>query len=286
MKLLVVALLLALAGPAESRPLHTFRDIAYGPDAQQRFDVYAPADAHDAPVIFMVHGGAWRIGDKAMPRMFENKVHYWVPKGYVFISVNYRMLPAADPLEQARDVARALATAEEKAKEWGGDRRKFILMGHSAGAQIVALIASSSQFATELRGATWRGAVLLDSAALDVARVMRRRHLPLYDAAFGSSRSFWRQTSPYDQLRARTEPFLAVCSTRHDDACPQAFDFVAKAKSFGTRAGVLQENLTHEQINETLGEESAYTDAVDRFIRSALAVTGRGLESPRHTRGT
>ena len=264
MKQFVFAVLLVAALPSE------FHDVTYGPDARQRFDVYAPADAHNAPVIFMVHGGGWRIGDKSNRRMFENKVNYWVPKGYVFISINYRMLPAADPLEQARDVARALATAEEKAATWGGDRRKFILMGHSAGAHLVGLIATSSQFATELRGATWRGAVLLDSAALDVPRLMRRRHLPLYDDAFGGNVSFWRKTSPYDQLHGRVEPLLAVCSTRRMDSCPQAFDFVAKAKSFGTRASVLQENLSHEQVNETLGERSAYTEEVDRFIRNAL----------------
>jgi len=257
---------------AAIREIH---DIAYGPDARQRLDVYAPPDAHDAPVIFMVHGGGWRIGDKSMRRMFENKVRYWVPKGYVFIAINYRMLPAADPLEQARDVARALATAEEKAKEWGGDRRKFILMGHSAGAHLVALLAASSQFGTELRGATWRGVVVLDSAALDVPRLMRKPHFRLYDDAFGTSVSFWRQTSPYDQLHARTEPILSVCSTRRLDSCPQAFDFVAKAKSFGARASVLQENLSHEQINETLGEASAYTEAVDRFVRATLPPPAR-----------
>ena len=262
-----VLLLAALPSFAVTREFH---DIPYGPDTLQRFDVYAPADAHDAPVIFIVHGGGWRIGDKAMRRMVENKVSYWVPKGYVFISINYRMLPAADPLEQARDVARALATAEEKAGTWGGDRRKFILMGHSAGGHLVALLATSSQFATELRGATWRGAVLLDSAALDVVRAMRRPHLPLYDDAFGRSPSFWRRASPSEQLHRRTEPLLAVCSIPRRVSCPQAFDFVAKVKSFGARASVLQENLSHEQINETLGEPSAYTLSVDRFIRNAL----------------
>lgn len=126
------------------------------------------------------------------------------------------------------------------------------------------------QFSTELRGATWRGVVLLDSAALDVPRLMRRRHLRLYDDAFENSTSFWRKTSPYDQMHGSVEPLLAVCSTRRIDSCPQASDFVAKAKSFGTRANVLEENLSHEQINETLGEESAYTNEVDRFIRSVL----------------
>src|SRR5690242_12400399 len=109
-------LLLCVATIPAFAAIREIHDVPYGPDARQRFDVYAPPDAHDAPVIFMVHGGGWRIGDKSMRRMFENKVHYWVPKGYVFIAINYRMLPAADPLEQARDVARALATAEEHAK--------------------------------------------------------------------------------------------------------------------------------------------------------------------------
>ena len=43
-------------------PMKTWHDVAYGPDPQQRFDVYAPQDAKAAPLIFMVHGGAWTVG--------------------------------------------------------------------------------------------------------------------------------------------------------------------------------------------------------------------------------
>ena len=42
------------------------RDIAYGSDKRQSFDVYIPKQAKSAPVIFMVHGGAWRLGDKSI----------------------------------------------------------------------------------------------------------------------------------------------------------------------------------------------------------------------------
>jgi acetyl esterase/lipase len=78
------------------------RDIAYGPHAKQRFDVYLPANAGHAsskplPVVFYVHGGGWANGDKTNPGV-ENKVDYWLPKGYAVISSNYRMLPAAMPL--------------------------------------------------------------------------------------------------------------------------------------------------------------------------------------------
>src|SRR5205085_4097967 len=80
------------------------RDIPWGPDPIQRLDVYRPPHADGAPVIFMVHGGAWDKGDKALWRTVKNKVAHWVGRGYVLISPNYRMLPAADPVEQANDV--------------------------------------------------------------------------------------------------------------------------------------------------------------------------------------
>lgn len=263
-------MLIALLALLAAAPIREFHGIPYGPDSRQRFDVYAPANAHGAPVIVMVHGGGWRIGDKSMRRMVQNKVAYWVPRGYVFISINYRMLPDADPLQQARDVARAIATAEEKAATWGGDRTKFVLMGHSAGAHLIALVTTSRQLAPELRGATWRGAVLLDSAALDVVEIMQHRHFRLYDDAFGSDPSFWKSVSPYHALTKAGPPLLAVCSTRRSDSCPQAARFTEKARSLGMRSSVLQENLSHEQINETLGEASAYTAAVDRFLNDAL----------------
>jgi acetyl esterase/lipase len=191
--------------------IRQFHDVSYGADARQRFDVYASAGAHNAPVIVMVHGGGWRIGDKSNARMYENKANYWVPKGYVFVSVNYRMLPDADPLEQARDVAHAIAAIEEKAATWGGDRSRVIVMGHSAGAHLIALITTSQQLAPELRGATWKGAVLLDSGALDVPAIMHRPHFRLYDDAFGSDPAFWRSVSPYHALTKREPPVLAVC---------------------------------------------------------------------------
>src|SRR5579872_5306358 len=49
-------------------------NIPYGSDAKQRMDVYLPATPTKAPVIFMVHGGAWRFGDKAAQSLVENKV--------------------------------------------------------------------------------------------------------------------------------------------------------------------------------------------------------------------
>lgn len=239
------------------------RDVAYGSNPAQHLDVYAPEHPRNAPMILMVHGGAWRIGDKEGRGVVENKVEHWVSKGFVFVSVNYRLLPEADALAQARDIANALDYAHKHAKDWGADPRNILLMGHSAGAHLVALVAASHK-------PDFRGAVILDSAALDVVDVMSRRHFGFYDDAFGSDPERWRAASPYHQLAKGQPPFLLVCSTRRAESCRQANAFAQKARSLGIRATVLEEDLSHLAINRELGDRAVYTEDVDRFIRSVM----------------
>lgn len=255
----------SMALPPGTRVVH---DIAYGSDARQRFDAYLPANARRAPVIVMVHGGGWAHGDKRMPVMVRNKARWWVPKGYAFVSVNYRMLPDAAPLEQARDVARALAKAQQLAASWGADRSRFVLMGHSAGAHLVALLAASPQLAADAGATPALGAVLLDSGALDVEQIMRSHHFPLYDRAFGSDPGYWHATSPYRALSKTSWPMFAVCSTRRAAVCPEARKLAAKATTLGVRVQVLGMDLSHRQINEQLGVATEYTASVDAFLRT------------------
>lgn len=244
------------------------RDVAYGSDPKQRFDVYAPMQANHAPVIFMVHGGAWAFGDKAVKHVIENKVARWIPRGFILVSVNYRLLPGTAPLQQAQDVAQALAQAQRQAAGWGGDGSKFILMGHSAGAHLVDLLAAEPSIALQRGAAPWLGTVSLDSGSLDLVQTMQSRHLRLYDRAFGSDPGVWLAASPMWQLQAHGVPLLAVCSSRRADSCPQAHRFVDRAIRLGMRAQVLEQDMTHEQINQQLGTPSDYTAQVETFMRS------------------
>ncbi|MDR3409358.1 MAG: alpha/beta hydrolase [Formivibrio sp.] len=245
------------------------RDIAYGSDGRQRMDVYLPAQAMNAPVIFMVHGGAWRTGDKAMVRVTQNKIQRWVTQGFIFISINYRLLPNADPALQADDVAQALASAQAKALGWGGDPRKFILMGHSAGAHLVDLLGAAPDRAIKLGAQRWLGTVSLDSAAMDIVQIMQAKHYKFYDTAFGQDPAYWQRTSPLHQLATNATPLLLVCSSIRPDApCKQARQFADKAHALGIRAEVLPQALKHSEINEFLGKSGAYTDAVERFMAS------------------
>lgn len=245
------------------------QDVAYGSDPAQRLDVHLPAaGAGAAPVIFMVHGGGWRIGDKTHGRVVDRKVAHWVPRGIAFISTNYRMLPEADPIEQARDVGRAVAFAQAQAAGWGADPSRFVLMGHSAGAHLVSLLAADGGLARSLGMRPWLGTVALDSAAMDVVALMREPHPALYDVAFGQDAAFWRAASPVHQLQGRPSPMLMVCSTRRRDACPQAQALADRVAAAGGRARVLLQDLSHGEINGELGRPGSYTREVDAFLAS------------------
>jgi arylformamidase len=247
--------------------IRVVRDVAYGDAARQRFDVYAPQQAHGAPVIFLVHGGAWMLGEKTARNVIENKVGRWAPRGFIVISVDYRMLPEAPVLQQAQDVARALAYAQQHASSWGGDPKLFVLMGHSAGAHLVSLITANTRIAQEQGASPWLGAIALDSAAYDVGQIMRGQHYRFYDRVFGSDPSSWDAVSPLQQMDGQILPFLAVCSSQRKDSCPQAQAFVAKATSFGTRIQLLPQDKTHAQINKDLGADANYTAQVETFMR-------------------
>jgi acetyl esterase/lipase len=241
-------------------------DISYGESKKQVLDVYYSVNKkQDAPVIFMVHGGAWRIGDKASKSVVKNKVAHWVSKGFIFISVNYRMLPEIQPVEQAEDVAKALLFSQKNALKWGGSPEKFILMGHSAGAHLVSLISVSSD--TPIK--PWLGTIALDSAAYDIEKIMSAKAPSrFYKKAFGKTSAYWKKASPIYMLTNKIPPFLAVCSTkRKDGACSQARSFVEKLKSYGTQAQLFPISFTHREINVKLGADYTYTQKVDGFIK-------------------
>jgi acetyl esterase/lipase len=241
---------------------------AYGSDAAQRLDVYLPPAARNAPILIMVHGGAWKIGDKANTGSVENKLKHWLTKGWIVVSVNYRMLPDAMAYEQAQDVAQAVRWAQGHADGWGGDPSKVILMGHSAGAHLVALLSSRP----DMVGKVWAGTVVLDSAAMRVSTTMARRHPRFYDEAFGADPAYWAKASPMDQWTPRAVPMMLTCSTRRpDDPCADARRFQALARAAGRDMPVLPLDLTHAEVNRTLGLPGAYTHAVDDFIAARLS---------------
>ena len=253
--------------PAGSRVLS---NQSYGPDLKQKLDVYAPASPRSAPIILMVHGGAWRVGDKTNAPVVENKAIYWLNKGYIFVSINYRQSPQAHPLVQAGDVMSAIAWIQKNAPMWGGDPGKVILMGHSAGAHLVALVSANPEVRVKagLRG--WRGSILLDPVGLDMMALMKQQHYAFYDEIFGSSGEVWAASSPTHQLKTGLSPLLLICSSERKESCPQADKFAQKVQGLGGQAVVHSIALKHQDINTQLGLPGPYTDVVDKVMAVML----------------
>ena len=143
--------------------------ISYGSNALQTLDVWRAKDAKGpAPLVVFVHGGGWKRGSKDNATGQFKPVHY--PQlGYAFASINYRLVPDATVEQQAADVAGAVRALIDRAGALGIDRRRVVIMGHSAGAHLVALVGTDEKY---LRGAGLSfsdiaGVIPIDGAAYD-----------------------------------------------------------------------------------------------------------------------
>jgi acetyl esterase/lipase len=251
----------SLAVAAPSLP-----DVAYGPDPRHRLDVYLPEQPQNAPVIVMVHGGGWRFGDKSNPNVWQNKAAHWTQQGTIVVAVNYRLVPQVAPLEQAKDVARALSFVQRRSTEWGGSAHNVILMGHSAGGHLVAVLSANPTLAHMQGAKPWLGSVVLDSAALDIPQLMQVTRSRLYRDAFGEDPATWADVSPLHLLTAGAPPVLLVCSTRRVLPCPEARKFQEATTERGGKAQTLPVDYSHRSINAVLGLDKSFTRQVDAFL--------------------
>jgi arylformamidase len=215
-----------------------------------------------------VHGGAGRSGDKASASVIEQKVAYWLPRGYIVVSVNYRMLPAARPQEQALDLGRAVAWVQGQARAWHGDPEHLFVMGHSSGGHMVALLAADRTLRERAGAQPWRASVILDGAGFDLLDVMPRPHAAFYDDAFGSDRENWIAASPAEHLGAGLSPSLLICSTLRVESCRRAGAYGKKLAALGNRAAIKSVPRNHGEIDADVGGDNEETREIAGFIEA------------------
>lgn len=125
--------------PIRPRSVHRTRNLSYGRDRKHRLDVYSRRDAQGGPVLLYLHGGGYFSGGKH----WEGRalLYQLAARGWVCMSANYRLRPAADFPEHLDDAKLALAWAHAHAEEYGADADKLVMAGCSAGAHLSALCA-------------------------------------------------------------------------------------------------------------------------------------------------
>ena len=120
-------------------------DIAYGPLSRQKLDVYVPdaAATRPWPVVVFFYGGGWETGDRKDYRFVGAAL---ASRGLMTVVADYRVYPEVVFPAFVEDAALAVRWALDHAAESGGDPRRVFLMGHSAGAQIAAMLALNKQY--------------------------------------------------------------------------------------------------------------------------------------------
>jgi acetyl esterase/lipase len=133
-------------------------DLAYGAHRRERLDVYVPTAraAGPRPLVVFVHGGRWSSGSKDQYRFLAAGL---AERGIVVVVPNYRLYPEVRMAPAAEDVARAVAWAERVAPGYGAEPGGVIVMGHSAGAQLAALVATDPRWIAAAGGAPVRALV-------------------------------------------------------------------------------------------------------------------------------
>ncbi len=281
----VFRLLVAVAFLSEARAQDVKRNIPYADPGHERqvLDVYSPPKAKNLPVVFWIHGGGWQAGDKTSVQM---KPKLFVDNGFVFVSTNYRLLPSVDMATIVRDVARSIRWVHDHIAEHGGDPKRLLIMGHSAGAQLAALICTDDRYlkAEGLSLAITKGCVPVDGDTYDVPAIIetaetRRRVHGLPQAKFGHREKFGNDAAKHRDFSAVTHvardkgipPFLILHVAEHPDTSAQAQRLGNVLKGAGVPATVFgARETTHTRINADLGKpDEPATKALLEFLGNA-----------------
>ena len=119
------------------------KSLAYGNAPRQQLDVYRPRRGDRAPMVVFFYGGSWQSGARDLYAFLGASL---AAQGIVTVVPDYSVYPAARFPAFLEDSARAVAFARTHASEWGADPERLVLMGHSAGAHIAAMLACDPQW--------------------------------------------------------------------------------------------------------------------------------------------
>jgi acetyl esterase/lipase len=283
----MVLLVCCLGGSAVGQDL--VADVPYveGGHERQVLDIYTAEGGagNGRPVMFWIHGGGWQAGDKSDVAL---KPKALTERGFVFVSTNYRLLPEVEMETLVGDVARSLRWVYRNVAGHGGDPKRIYVGGHSAGAQVAALLCVDERY-LEREGVPFevlQGCVPVDGDTYDIPKIiMTAEHRQaIYSGpmpTFGHRQKFGNDPKKHVDFSAVTHvargkgipPFLILYFSGNPETRAQArrLESVLQAaevpaKAFGKR------DSNHSRLNNDLGRpEDPATRELYEFLRRSGA---------------
>ena len=184
------------------------KDVPYLPgsdDTNHLLDVFAPAGATEAPVVFYVHGGGWSFNRKEMSANIGDAM---TEHGYVAVVPNYTRADEAPYPAFMRDLAAAFAWTYRNIGEYGGNPDAIFVSGHSAGGHMACLLAMDPGFLEEagMTAGAVKGVMAL-SAIYDLVQYGLDF---MVEPVFGPDQDVWLRASPLKLVRHGLPPFLVL----------------------------------------------------------------------------
>jgi len=175
-------------------------------------DLYLPDGGERRPTVMLIHGGAWKLGDKRAMRPMAERL---ARSGWVAASVNYHLLPGGRFPRNFQDVACALAFLQQNADEYGIDPTRIAVSGYSAGGHLSALLGVAWDD-PEIAADCASGVPAPPAAVIPGAGVydLRGKDRDVVKELLGGSESEvperYRQASPLTHVRPGLPPFLLI----------------------------------------------------------------------------
>jgi acetyl esterase/lipase len=263
-------------------------DIPYVENGHERqvLDIYTSERAADGslPVMLWIHGGGWQAGDKSDVAL---KPRVMTERGFVFVSTNYRLLPDVEMDVLIRDIAKSLGCVYRNIAKYGGDPKRISVGGHSAGAQLAALICIDDRYLKE-EGVSFdvlKGCVPVDGDTYDIPKIiMTAEHR---QAVYGGKMFTFGHRQKFGNDPERHVDFSAVTHVAKNKGIPQ-FLILYFSGNPDTRAqarrleAVLKEadlpattygkrDSNHSRLNDDLGKpDDPATQELYKFLDALI----------------
>jgi len=218
-------------------------------------DIYEPGDrgTRTRPAVLLIHGGGWTSFDKTTMRSMG---HFLARSGFVAFAVDYRLWHGTENRWPAQldDVQRAVRWIRANAAKYGVNPEHIGAFGHSAGAQLAALLGMEdtrdNSDPTLAKFSSRVQAVVDVSGPTDFTTEHDAEGVAFLTGFLGADYSkhpeIWREASPVFRVSKEDAPFLIVHGTQDQDVpMAQAQELLEKLQAAGVPASLIKVNDVH-----------------------------------------